>query len=333
MIDQIITKITEIKESDKSINELILNENKEFGSNEMLLFLKPELVNLESKKLHEVLNMILGKLESFKIQIHAIRGINAAFLEEFSIMAQHYGVINKLAQNPQQNLTENAKVKFKEKTGKEIADVTLLGGLEFIKNIKGFSPFSLDILWQNSENFKLAGGTYCEELKIDGKSIYVVNGFHPRQLTHFTDSGNAILAFHVSTENDWSNCRQELIGSTDPSKASKSSIRGTLLENKSVYGLAEVSQGMNGIHLSAGPIEGIIELTRYMGTNKSEDSINNITEFDFGKTLKESFTVDALKKIITNSDIEISENTFESVFDLTEEKNTKDSLEILSKLL
>ena len=54
-----------------------------------------------------------------------------------------------------------------------------------------------------------------------------------------------------------SNSKPYQIFSSNPIKANKGSIRKTLLDNKDLYGLKEVSQGANGVHLSAGAVEGL----------------------------------------------------------------------------
>ncbi len=40
----------------------------------------------------------------------------------------------------------------------------------------------------------------------------------------------------------------------------KEALRREFLDNQAKLGLAEVSQGVNGVHLSAGPVEALVEL-------------------------------------------------------------------------
>ena len=56
-----------------------------------------------------------------------------------------------------------------------------------------------------------------------------------------------------------------MIGTTDPSKAAADSIRGTLFADPAAFGLATVSSNFNGVHMSAGPLEGLVELVRFFG--------------------------------------------------------------------
>ncbi len=50
--------------------------------------------------------------------------------------------------------------------------------VEFLEQYPAFNAYSLDYLWMNKENKKLAGGTYAEDIKIDSEVVYVINGFH-----------------------------------------------------------------------------------------------------------------------------------------------------------
>lgn len=44
------------------------------------------------------------------------------------------------------------------------------------------------------------------------------------------------------------------------------SIRAELLKNKEATGMIDVNMSSNGVHMSAGPLEGLVELQRFMST-------------------------------------------------------------------
>ena len=87
---------------------------------------------------------------------------------------------------------------------------------------------------------------------------------------------------------------------------------------------------MNGVHLSAGPVEGLVELIRYNSDFSSQNGIKNISDYSFGRALKSEFTEEQINRIMSNEDL-IIENTKVSIFDLTEEKNSDEAIESLKK--
>lgn len=315
-----------------TFEEIYNNPTAKVGKNEFLFFIKPEiLVKSDKIQLDKILELIEMKIEAFGFNIHNIKILSANYLEQHNIIAQHYGVINKIASNAVANMSEGAKEKFKEITGKSINEVKVLGGSEFIEQYPHFNAYSLDFLWQNLENKKLAGGTYFEPIKVDDEIIYVINGFHPRQLKHFTEAGRSIVVMTLSSDISWTEARSNFIGATNPTNANQGSLRREFLDNKEALGLAEVSQGVNGVHLSAGPIEALIELKRYNSNFADKNQIKSFSDFSFGRTLAENFN-GQFDDIVNNINVTV-EDKATSIFDLTEEKNSEEALELLKKYL
>lgn len=330
---KIIAGIEAVQKGQSSYQNVFNSHNNLKGKNEFLFFIKPEITLPNSSvNLEDILSMILEKLDNFELGISNISVLSASYLEKYNIIAQHYGVINSIATDARANLSEAAFEKFQDIYGKKAEDCNLMGGVEFLEKYSIFNALSLDFLWQNKENKKLAGGTYCEDIKMDGEVIHLVNGFHPRQLVHFTETGRSIVIFTLVSDLSWTDARNKLIGSTNPSKAESSSIRRNLLDNCESYGLAEVSQGVNGVHLSAGPVEGLVELVRYNSNFSDTSAIKTIGDFAFGKLLLKHFTEKQIEAIVSNTNVNYEGKTI-SVFDLTEEKDSDEAIALLKKVL
>ena len=309
--------------------EIYSNPDAKTSKNEFLFFLKPELtVQSDTIQLDAVLDLAQEKIQQFGLKIHNIKVLSAKYLEQYDIIAQHYGVINKISSNAVKNISESAREKFKATFGKTVEEVKTLGGSEFMQQYPHFNAYVLDYLWQNKPNTKLAGGTYCEEIKIDDETIYVINGFHPRQLKHFTEKGRSIVIMTLSGDLSWQDARSNFIGATNPAQANAGSLRREFLDKKAALGLAEVSQGVNGVHLSAGPVEGLIELKRYNSDFSKTDGTKDFTAFSFGKKLKDTFTADQFEKIVNNANVQVNGKSI-SIFDLTEEKDSEEAIELL----
>lgn len=313
--------------------EVYSNPTTAVGKNEFLFFIKPEITLASNKiQLDNILNLVQEKIEAFGLTIHNIKVLSAKYLEEYNIIAQHYGVINKISTNAVEGMSESAKEKFKELYGNSVTEVKVLGGSEFLSLNNHFNAYTLDYLWQNLENKKLAGGTYCEKIKLDDGHVFLVNGFHPRQLKHFTEKGRSIVIMTLSGDISWADARSNFIGATDPSKANAGSLRREFLEHREELGLAEVSQGVNGVHLSAGPVEALIELKRYNSNFSDNNAIKGFSDFSFGKKLKATFTDAQFEKIVNNENV-LQNGKSVSIFDISEEKDSDEAIEIIKQAL
>jgi len=205
----------------------------------------------------------------------------------------------------------------------------LLGSIEFLRQHRDYTPYSLDVLWQNSQAEKLAGGTYCAVIRMEGKDIYLINGFHPRQLIHFTENGRSIVAFTLAGNTDWSTARNHFIGKTNPADALPGSLRKELLNRREEFGLRNVSASRNGFHLSAGPVEGLAELIRYC-SDYASGKIKTTDDFLFGRQLKSHFSQEEISLICGNHLVKHRGENIRT-FDLTEEKNSLVALQLLKE--
>lgn len=326
-LDKIISATHQARTTTLFNQEVDENPNAS-GLHEFLFFIKPELL-LDTPGLDtcQILEMISDKIISFGLSVKNVRVLSAGYLSKHGIIAQHYGVINQIASNAKTAVSEGAKQTFETIFGEPFSSAPVLGGLEIIEHFPEFSPASLDYLWQNTKAEKLAGGTYAGSIMLDGEPIYLVNGFHARQLEHFTKPGRSIVAITLTGDIDWIEARQSFIGATSPNDARTGSIRRTLLDNMKNYGLKAVNSSWNGVHLSAGPIEGLSELIRYQSDFETQ-SILTPQDFSFGRELVEKFGIEKTASILKNPNVETPDGNI-SVFDLTEEKNASEAHQLL----
>lgn len=327
LILKIEKAIKEAQQKPVQINSIYSNSAQPL-KNQFLFFIKPEItLGVDSIKLNDILEIIFEKLEEYSFSIINIQLLGAAYLKEYNVIAQHYGVINQLSQNAIENLNEKSKQKFEEIFNKPINQSKLLGSLEFLNLRTDFTPESLNQRWTESKGYKLGGGTYVCEMQVEDDVYYVINGFHPLQLEHFIKQGRSIVAFTLSSDTDWAIARNNFIGATNPESAQEGSLRRLFLEDMKELGLPEINGSKNGVHLSAGPVEGLVELIRF-NSDLSKSKILNPSDFSFGKKITESFSSEQIEKILSNSMVDYKGQSI-SVFDLTEEKNSEDAIEIL----
>jgi hypothetical protein len=326
----ILESITEAAK-DHIANELIFENRAMTGSNEYLFFIKPELtLPVPSIRLDLVMEMILGKIEESGLRIRNARVQSAAFLRKHGLIARHYGVINQIASNARNAVVPSGKERFSQLFGVDFDTSNVMGGIEFLNQFPFFSPTALDYLWQSGKFEKLSGGTYVLPLTLDGNRIYLVNGFHPRQLEHFENPGRSIVLFTLVGDTPWKKARNALIGTTNPATAVPGSIRRCLLDNREAFGLAAVTSSWNGVHLSAGPVEALNELIRYQ-SDPENGQLLTAGDFQFGRDLIARFGLESTLRFLANPTVSFKGKPT-SVFDLTEETDSSEALDILSTI-
>lgn len=307
--------------------ETIYTADKPYGPNNWLFFIKPEITQpLPTIKLEAIVALILEQLQRFDLTVHEVTLLSADYLKDHHLIKQHYGVIDAVATKGAEALSEKARERFKEIFGVDAVEVKTLGGLQLLEQYPFFNAHSLDCLWQNQENLKLAGGAYAEKVRIDQETIYLLNAFHPRQLEHFTERGRSIVVFSLSGSLSWKASRRNFIGATKPQTAEAGSLRRLLLDGKDELGLPEVSQSYNGVHLSAGPVESLVESLRFESDHDGGSLLAPST-LPFGRLCVEAFG--CVPEALLHNALVTVDGHWKSVFDLTEELDAIDAIRVL----
>jgi hypothetical protein len=326
----ILSAVDSINTENMVYRQLYSNPVTEQQENEFLFFIKPEItMKSPAVKIDLILDLLFSQLENFGLIPTDMRIMNAQYLKQFNIIAQHYGIINAVSAAPVKHITDDAKEKFRVLTGKSIHEARVMGSLEILGIFNDFNASSLDYLWQNAKTEKLAGGTYMAKVTIDGQELYIINGFHPRQLEHYVKPGRCIITMKLSGNLSWKDARNAFIGATNPGDAMAGSLRNLLLQNRKKLGLPVVSSSWNGFHLSAGPVEGLVELIRYT-SDFSQHENRNYKDFSFGKRMASTFNGETINRILNNDIVDTGAKRI-SVFDLTEEKDSREAMEILQQ--
>lgn len=329
MISAIIHAIEKAR-TVEPVNNLVIENSTASEKNEFLFFIKPEItVENNAIQLKEILTMALDKIAAHSLKIMNVKVVNAAYLEKHQIIAAHYGVINRISSSVKTAISQEGKARFESLYNISFNEAPVYGSIEFLKEFPHFSPTGLSFLWQNSPTEKLAGGTYVQKLSLDGKPVFLVNGFHPRQLEHFVAPERTIVCMTLTGETSWKDARNKLIGKTNPADAEPGSIRRTLLDEKEAFGLSEVSSSWNGVHLSAGPLEGLAELIRY-NSDFGNGKILEVDNFSFGRKLISNFGVETARQLLNNMNFIQNDKTV-SAFDLTEELDSDECIRTLKQ--
>jgi len=276
-----------------------------------------------------LLCLALNTLSAAGVTFGAVRVVGGTYLDKNDIMVQHFGVISKISKEGLAAISDAAKAVLHEKFAEELkAGAEVLGGHQFLAKFKQFNPFTLLVVNDNLGTTRLAGGTYLMKIKVLGKLYLVLNPFHSFQLVPYTTPGHAIIVLEGRSSLPWEDLRNKLTGVTDPAAAQAGSIRNLFLATKATLGLKDVDKGSNGIHLSAGPLEGLVELQRFFSDHESGARLP-LSSFAFGKHLKAKGVSDEqLAKFASNPDT-VKDGKRTSLFDLTEEKSFNVATDLL----
>lgn len=314
------------------VNTGIVCRKEHSGENEFLLILKPEIFAFTRPDQQiSVIEIILNRLAQYKLSVSSFRVINAAYLEKYTVIAQHYGIINAAARDFKSVITDELQRNFEMLYGQELANSKVYGSIELSGKVPGITKEILQNLWSGCEIKRLSGGIYCGEINYDNEKIYLINGFHPPQIEHFTSEGRIVVTMNVSGDLDWIIARQQLIGNTYPEKAEKGSLRRDLSDQFGKLGFDAVSYVINYVHLSAGPLEALIELQRF-NSDFQNHTHASFFEFGFGNRLRENFSEEQCRMILSNPTV-LFDGKESSLYDLTEELNSADALVRLKRVV
>lgn len=294
--------------------------------NQFCLFLKPEATSADTGvNVHAVIELVLERLAAFEVEVGAARIVSGTYLAEHAIMDQHYGVINRISKQGEAVISDSARETLQHECAADLeAGAKVLGGHQFLGIETDVSPYSLSIMNDNIGTTKLGGGCYALRLDVFGQKYVLLNPFHPYQLVPFTRPENALIVLECRSDTAWADLRGKLTGTTNPATAEAGSIRRALLEDQARYGLKAVNQGSNGVHLSAGPLEGMVELQRFF-SERGKGECLPWCDLAFGAHLAANGHSDeGIDALAANGDVNGT-----PAFDLTEEMDAKQALEVL----
>ncbi|GEM_PF-3115563 len=323
MLDNIQNSIKTAISEKAEISLIYDSVNRKNYLNDFILFMKPEITShIGFKSFTDILSDIIEIIESHHIKINQIHLLGSDYLSREHVFEEHYKAINDGAKDPLQFLTFKAQQTFKDLFGINLIDAHVLGGWEMLDRYPGLDAHQLDSIWQQSDFKKLDSGVYCSKIRFDSSETFIINGFAPKQIAYYTEDGSYILLFDLSSNLDWHFIRHDFCGTTMPSEAKQGSLRYFLFANQKRYDI-EMSISKNGIHVSAGPIEALKEKMNFLRI-ESPDTI------PFGKCLLQHFSLGDVNNILSNALLSI-EDTVTSIFNLTENMNSDEVVDLLRK--
>jgi len=328
--------IHDVSASDAKTNDVWVNkynfDAKHKGKHQFLFFMKPETTaSYDGAKVEAIVSLTLQTFKDNHIDIGAVRVLGGPYFEKTGIMEEHYGVICNISKHGVSAITDDAKKVLEEKFKVELSQgIKAVGAHEFLKTQKSneINAFSLRAINDNLGTTRLAGGTYALKFNVMGKTQLVLNAFHPYQLTPFTTKGHSVVAFECHSSMSWADLRNKICGTTDPKKAAEGSFRNTLLTKKDDLGLVAVDTSNNGCHMSAGPLEAMIEIRRFMSDgDKNRIAVDHT---HFGVNLHDAgASASDIEALIKNPLVSVGDGK-KTAFDASEEVDADKAAKLLA---
>jgi hypothetical protein len=300
--------------------------------NELLFFIKPEVFLLDNiSDMIKITEMMLLDLYKFGVKIDGICAVNGSVLDKYNIMSKHYRFINIISNSASVALDSDTKRKIEEAYGLSPGKYTVLGGHEYLKEYSRETPESLDKAWFEEKSVKIRSGLYTRHIKKDGRDIVLVNGFHPKQLFHFTNPSHRIVLMLLHADTKWSTLKNEMVGAAFPEKAAPDSMRGELYKNAKDYGLKSVTVENNCMHLSAGPFEAMAEVVNFFSAITKMD-IKKERPLMLKKMLSAGIDYGITIKTLDNPEIEYRSKRTD-LFTATEEMDSDEAISLFKETL
>lgn len=255
-------------------------------------------------------------------------------LKSQGIVDRHYGALARRAvhEDPAAlELDDATKTKFESTFGIKwddaVTEKKVCNMTEALKRLPSLTDLTMAAAWRAGGSVKLMPGTYVA--KVD--DLFVVNGFYADMVSTWKQSSSRVLFYLVTWKEDnlsWADFRGKIIGSTDPEKAEASSIRGTLLhEYDSRFKLEQKpTTSLNGVHASAGPIEGARECQIW---GKMKESHVFILD-QFARRAK--VPADVWKSAMDNVKVDLPSGKKGLIFDVTEGMSGQQALDLLKEI-
>ncbi len=318
-IDLFINSLGKDKENPTILSDFKLKTDKK---NQLLAFFKPEVfLNKKPEQIEKIMKLVFKKLEKYEVSVDGTALFPGSVIGRYSIMDKHYGVINTLSKNASKVLSKNEKDLVFKTLGIKNKNTKILGGHEAFEIAGINNTYDFDNYWLETKSEKVKSGFYIRSMKIRGEEVVVVDGFHPHQLAHYTETDRHLGVMLVSSNTPWAKLRNEMIGETFPEKALPSSIRGEIFSKANDFGFKSVGIENNIIHLSAGPSEAMFEIDNFLHTSCSIDFLEKKTKLAESLLLA-GISKENIRKMLTDKDLH----------DKLEHKDTDEAVTIIKSL-
>ncbi|MEU5401401.1 hypothetical protein ABZ348_19160 [Streptomyces sp. NPDC005963] len=239
---------------------------------------KPEV--LETADAADAMSEVVRVLREGEVNVLRCALVPARYFAERRYLLLHYPRLHRVAADGVHALCTAARREVRSLLDASGA-VEVLGAFDAMTQDTDLSPAAIDDRCRRAGIHKLGSGSYASVLELNGRTVVVLNGFLPALVGQY-DSPSALVGLvECHSPREVEDLRTHLLGALHPAAASSSSLRGTLHSLVDAQGLPPLSEGRNGVHLSAGHLEGMFQTWRYFAAADGE----GVTSTALGRSL------------------------------------------------
>mmetsp|Transcript_20716 Transcript_20716/g.45033 ORF Transcript_20716/g.45033 Transcript_20716/m.45033 type:complete len:339 (+) Transcript_20716:31-1047(+) len=151
---------------------------------------------------------------------------------------------------------------------------------------------------------------------MSSNDIYVINGFYAAMRAKYTKPGVGIYYYSVQWNSSllsWADFRADVLGCTDPEKATPGSLRWQILQEWQSLGLpSKPNVGDNGVHGSASPLEGLAERMNWLGVALEDDETGV-------SLIQAGIAKEKIKDWIKDAQVDVGDGQMVNAFDAFED--------------
>ncbi|MGC2997204.1 hypothetical protein ACPF8X_02040 [Streptomyces sp. G35A] len=141
-------------------------------------------------------------------------------------------------------------------------DGAAYGAYEAMAREADLTPEALEKQCRAAGIHKLGSGSYASLVEVRGRLVAVLNGFLPALTEGYRVPGTQVGLLECHSSREIADLRGALLGALHPGVADPASLRGSLGALARRHDVV-LSEGRNAVHLSAGHLEGLLQVWRY----------------------------------------------------------------------
>mgnify|MGYP006274668139 CR=1 FL=1 len=291
--------------------------------NRALVFLKPK------ASTPAFTNYVTHVLRDRGVRLETPRTVTFEEMRDNGLVDAHFFSVAGPAhtEHPEQlAVSEIAQANFAKRFGQSWAQAAREGKLRSASQAMaagGVSDGSAFLQnWLAAPQVRLCEGLYAAYFKASDR--YVLNGFYPALRQRYLTEGAKVICFDVRFDPgrlSWERFRRDIIGDTRPEEANPGSLRRCLLERYADLGCTPPNVTQNGIHASAGPIEGLRERWIWLGESPVTSPLGEAL-------LRNGLSRHGLDHWLENTTVSLA-GTTAPIFDITEDMDADEVLQAL----
>jgi hypothetical protein len=239
------------------------------GHSRFVTMVKPEAMAPGSAE--AALGETLAVLEAEDVQVHRWAVEPAARFLARGMLARHYPRLHRVAREGASALCDEARGRlaaFCESHGLDEQD-TMTPYDAFVVDAD-LDAASLDTMLRDAGVTKLGPGSYVSQVALGGRHRALLNGFVPMMAEQHLERVAGLAVVECTSEREIADLRDNVLGTLDPGAAAPSTLRARVAEVVAERQGGTISEGRNGIHLSAGHLEGVFQVWHYLGAPLGE---------------------------------------------------------------